>query len=159
MTQVTTPQVRKSLSGPTGMGLYLVFFSLQGIRKVVAQPDEDPGESWVVLQYFFQELGSICDAVRAVTEGLTGPDALQELAPGGAVPLLELRHDLLHPGAGEGTVLAQQADDHAGTDKGATGAFHIAHPDTKGSGDIQCCLLRKAYKVTIGAYDRLGAVM
>ena len=33
MTQVTTPQMRKSLSGPTGMGLYLVFFSLQGIRN------------------------------------------------------------------------------------------------------------------------------
>ena len=33
MTQVTTPQMRKSLSGPTGIGLYLVFFSLQGIRK------------------------------------------------------------------------------------------------------------------------------
>ena len=32
MTQVTTPQMRKSLSGPTGMGLYLVFFSLQGRR-------------------------------------------------------------------------------------------------------------------------------
>ena len=33
MTQVTTPQMRKSLSGPTGMGLYFVFFSLRGIKK------------------------------------------------------------------------------------------------------------------------------
>ena len=81
------------------------------------------------------------------------------LASGDAVPLLELRYDQLHPGAGEVTVLAQQADDHAGADKGATCAFHVAHADTIGSGDVKGGLLRKAHEVAVSAYDCLGAVM
>ena len=33
ITQVTTPQIKKSLSGPTGMGLNLSLCSLQGSRR------------------------------------------------------------------------------------------------------------------------------
>ena len=112
-----------------------------------------------LLEEFFEELGCIGDAVRAVAQRLAGADAFQQLALGGAVPLLEFLHHLLHPGAGQVAVLRSKTDDHPGADKGPAGSFHIPHAGPVGSGDVQCGLLRKANEVAVGADYRLGAVV
>ena len=90
---------------------------------------------------------------------LSGPDALQQFALGGTVPLLEHLHDLPHPGAREVAVLGCQAEDHPGTDDGSAGAFHVTHTRAVGPSDVQGGLLGKVHEVAIGADDRLGAVM
>ncbi len=113
----------------------------------------------LLAQELLQELGGIGHAVRAVTEDFPGSDTLEEPAPGGAVPLLELLHENLHPGAGLDAVFGVEAKDHPGPHKGSAGSFHIPHSGPVSPGDIQGGLLRKAYEVTVGTDYSLRAVM
>ena len=113
----------------------------------------------VYLQIFFQKLTGVRNAVRAVTEGLSGPDAFEQPALGGTVALLELFHHFLHAGAGLDAIFRFQAHNHSGAHKGTASAFHIAHPGSVGPGNVKGGLLVQANQVTIRADYGLGAVM
>ena len=112
-----------------------------------------------MLEEVFEEFAGVGDAVGAVAEGLAGPYALEKLAPGGAVPLLEAGHDGFHVCSSGVAVAPCKAKDHAGADKGAAGALHVAHTCAVGSGNLHGGVFAKAHKVAVGADYGLGAVV
>jgi len=113
----------------------------------------------LLAEELFQELRCVGNAVWAVTEDLPGTDTLKEPATGCSVPLLELLHEDLHPGAGEIAVLRVKAENYPGANEGSAGSFHVTHAGSVGPGDIEGRMLREAYKVAVGADHSLRAVM
>lgn len=113
----------------------------------------------IQLQLLFQKLRRISHTVRALAEDNARPNALEHLALGGTVALLELGHDLPHAFSCHRLVLGGQSQDDACPDKSTTGTFHVAHARTKGVAQVTACFFIDSNQVGISANDCLGAVV
>ena len=92
------------------------------------------------LQLFFQQLRRIGHTTSALAEDNTRTYALEHLALGGTVALLELGHDLPHGFSSSCPILFSQSQHDARPDKCATSTFHGAHTPAKGVAKITTCL-------------------
>ena len=111
------------------------------------------------LQLFFQQLRCIGHTTSTLAEDHTRTDALEHLALGGTIALLELGHDLSHAFSCGCLIFGGHSQDDTRPDECTTSTFHVAHARAEGVAQVTACFFIDSNQISVGTNDALGTVV